>query len=144
MQDCVTGIRLARVGDIRVGRRREIRVSYRRRLHFVCKWVPIDSRIVDDNRRNCLGDDSFHDLLNHALPGETVLFGGIIGFDLVAKVPVAQQSQLRGKESLAILIDQVMHPDVVIGDIARGSRLGLANGQIHIRGNALGKSLSEP
>ena len=46
-------------------------------------------------------------------------------------------------EPLAFIVDHVVHPDVVLRDVAVGVRGGSSDCKIHLRGNTLGELLSQ-
>ena len=101
------------------------------------------SRIVDDGVGNRLRDDSFHDLDDGPLLGEAVFRVAVIGLDLVAKVPVRQKTEARREQPRPGRVDDVMHPDVVPGDVLRGVGVGFGGRNVHRRRNALRESLCE-
>ena len=56
---------------------------------------------------------------------------------------MGQQPQLRREKPIALLVHEMVHPDVVLGDVLRGGRRGLPDGQIHVGRDALGKPLGQ-
>jgi len=85
---------------------------------------------------NRLVDDALHDALDHPLLRQAGLPFGVIGLDLVAEVPVFEQAHLRREEPLSFVVDEVVHPDVVCGDVLRALRARLAHGEVHLGGHA--------
>ena len=59
-------------------------------LHLVGHRIPVDLRVVDDGIGDRLRHDPLHHLHDGALLGESVFRIGVVGLDLVAKVPVRQ------------------------------------------------------
>ncbi len=88
-----------------------------RRLRLVGDGIPVDERVVDDLVGNGLIDDALHDLDDRALLGQTVFRVAVVGLDLVPQVPVLEESHLLGEEAPSSGVDEVMHPDVVGGDV---------------------------
>src|SRR5262249_60618196 len=99
--------------------------------------VPVDARVVDDRRRDRLGDDALHHLDDRALL--VAPFGvGVVGLELVAQVPVADEAQPLGEQALALVPDEVVHPDVVLGDVEVGGGGGARDLLLHLGGDAAG------
>ena len=68
---------------------------------------------------------------------QSILGIRVIRFNFIAEIPMAEQAKLGWKRPLAVLIKQVVHPDVVLRDIFGGIAARLRNRQIYVRGNAL-------
>src|SRR5208283_2689232 len=47
------------------------------------------------------------------------------------------------KQALALRCEQVIHPEVVFGNVASGFRVGLPNGEVYVGGNTFGESLRQ-
>ncbi len=92
---------------------------------------------------NGLRHDAFHYLLDHALLGGAALRVGIVRFDFVAQVPVAQQAHFGREKTLALRIDEVVHPDVVLRDVLSGLCLCLRDCQVDVGWDALVETLRE-
>ena len=112
-------------------------------MHIISKRIPIHSRIIDHHFRNCLGDDPFHDLLDHALFGWTIHLVGIIRLDLITQIPVAEQPRLGREKPLPPGVEKVTHPNVVFRNVLPGFSFRLRNRQVHVRWHALGKTLGQ-
>ena len=100
-------------------------------------------RIIDHRLRDGLRDNSLHHLLDRALFREAVLRVGVVCLDFIAQVPVTEQAHLWREQALPPVIDQVIHPDVVAGNVVGGIGACLCDGQVHIGGDALGEALSQ-
>ena len=99
--------------------------------------------IVDDDRGDRLVDDPLHDLRDETLLLEPPLGVGVVGLDLVAQVPVREEPHLRGEEALAVAREQVVHPDVVPGDVAVARCAGASDLEAHGGRHALREPLRE-
>jgi hypothetical protein len=73
--------------------------------------------IIDHGFWDGLRDDPLHDLLNHALLGQPSLGVGVIRLDLVAQVPVAEQAHFWRERTLSLIVQEVVHPYVVLRDV---------------------------
>ena len=112
-------------------------------MHVVGPGVPIDIGVVDDGVGNRLGDDPFHDLLNDSLLGEAGLAVRIVRFDLVAQVPMREQTQLGGKQTMPLLVEQVVHPNVVLRDVLRGFGGRFGDGEVDGSRDAFSEALRQ-
>src|SRR5690349_1052324 len=54
-----------------------------------------------------------------------------------------EEPQARGEDALTLVVDEMMHPDVVLSDIAAAISSRLRNREIHLRGNSFRESLRE-
>src|SRR5215813_7482089 len=54
-----------------------------------------------------------------------------------------EEPKAGGKDALTLLVDEMMHPNVVLGDIAGAIRSRLRDREIHLRGNSFRESLCE-
>ena len=109
----------------------------RRGGHGVRERVAVEARVVDDGGGDRLRDDALHQLHDRALLRDAVLVG-VVRLELVAQVPVADQALARREPALAVLAEDVVHPQVVAGDVGIGARLSGARG----RGSSPGIRLS--
>ncbi len=57
---------------------------------------------------------------------------------------MGKEPHLRGKEPLALVVDEVVHPDVVFGDVLIRHGARLCDGLVDLGGDALGEALGEP
>ena len=85
--------------------------------------VPIKSWIVDHHLRDFLEDDFLHDALFHFLSGESI-DTGILSLDLISKIPMGEEFQSCRKESLVVVIQHMVHADVVMVDISVTCHVG--------------------
>ncbi len=115
----------------------------RGRANFIGLGVPVHARVVDDGGGDRLRGNPLEDAGDRPLLGEPCGVR-VIRLDLVAQIPVGEQAQLRREEPLAAGVDQMVHPDVVFRDVLGRLRRSLADGEIDLRGDALGKPLGQP
>ena len=80
--------------------------------------------VVDDGRRDRLRHDALHDLRDEALLRQAVL-RRVVRLDLVAEVPVREELQALRQQARPLRVHDVVHPDVVLGDVELGVRRGL-------------------
>ncbi len=111
---------------------------------FVRERVPVHLRVVDDGRGDRLRHDPVHDFRDRPLFREPRLRVAVVRLDLVAQVPVREQAQLRREEAAPLVVHEVVHPDVVFGDVLLGFRGGSADREIHVGRDALGEPLGQP
>ena len=147
-QHRVAGVGLRRVRRFRRGLggrrgRRRIGVLLGRRADLVRERVPVDVRVVDDGLRDRLRDDPLHHLLDRPLLREAVRRVAVVRLDLVAQVPVRKEPHLRREKAVAAVVDEVVHPDVVLRDVRRRLGRRLRDRQVDGRRDALGKALRE-
>ena len=140
--------RVPRIGLGAGGRRArflrgKVRVLDRRRTDLVRERVPIDPGVVEDGARDRLVDDALHDPPDRPLLRGTRRAAFVVGLDLVAEIPVRKEAHLRRKEADALLVHEVVHPDVVRGDVLGRVRLGLRDREIDARGNARREPVGE-
>ena len=132
----VARVRLARGVD-RLRRRALLDLGGRRRRDLVGERIPVDGGVVDDHLRDRLVDDALHDLGDHPLLDEAALLERVVGLELVAQVPVAEQAQpARERPRPGRAVDEVVHEDVVFGDVQPGRRLGGVAPRQHRRRHA--------
>ena len=73
---------------------------------------PVEPRVVDHRTRDRLCDDLLHDCCNEPLPREPerrVRFG-VLGLDLIAQVPVADEPHAFGKQAPPVARQHMVHP----------------------------------
>ena len=94
-------------------------------FHAVGDGIPKRLRVVDDRFGNLLADDAEHDVVYHLLTGVRLQAVGVMRFDFVAQVPMAEQQHAVGEELPAILGAEPIHTDVVVGYVVLGVGIGL-------------------
>jgi hypothetical protein len=114
----------------------------RRRRDRVRERIPVDCGVVDDGRGNRLRHDAVHDLRDEALLREAVL-RRVVRLDLVAEVPVREELQALRPEARPLRVHDVVHPDVVLGDVELGVRRGLREPLRDVRRHARLKAARE-
>jgi hypothetical protein len=141
----VAGVRLA--GAVERAERRPRLAGFDgirgRRTDLVRVRAPVDARVVDGRARDGLGGDPLHGAGDEALAREAVR-ERVRGLELIAEVPVGYEAEAPGEEPLPLGVEDVVHPEVVLGDV------GLAGGDrtcdvlLYLGRDALGKAGREP
>ena len=96
-------------------------------VNFVGRDIPLQVGIIYHHFRDILVDDMKHHFIDHLLLKQSFIPFVIIGFQLVAQVPVGEEFHILVEMGLHLIIHKMAYPDVVIGNIVVGSRESIRN-----------------